>query len=29
VNEIDNYEGQKAGSVTRFAIDPRPGTCVP
>jgi hypothetical protein len=25
VNEIDNYEGQKAGSVTRFAIDPATG----
>jgi 6-phosphogluconolactonase len=25
VNEIDNYEGQKAGSVTAFAIDPKTG----
>jgi len=25
VNEIDNYEGQKAGSVTAFAIDPATG----
>ncbi|HEV7498509.1 MAG TPA: lactonase family protein [Vicinamibacteria bacterium] len=25
VNEIDNYEGQKAGAVTAFAIDPETG----
>jgi 6-phosphogluconolactonase len=25
VNEIDNYEGQKAGAVTAFAIDPATG----
>ena len=25
VNEVDDYEGQKAGAVTAFAIDPETG----